>query len=608
MSGFFIELFNMSVSAVWLILAVFVVRLIVSRASKNLRLVLWALVAFRLAVPFSLESITSLIPSAQTIPHDIIYAAEPQIHSGVPFLNSYVNPIISDTFAPIPESSANPMQIVVSVAWNIWLVGLAVLLVYGTVSYILLRRKVRASLLLCDNMYICDNIESPFILGIIRPGIYLPSSVNDEQARYISLHERAHLKRLDHIWMIVGFAVLCAHWFNPFVWLGFILFSRDIELACDERVVREMDFDGKKAYAETLLMFSAQRRLPNMSPLAFGEVGVKQRIRSALSFKKPAVWVIIAAAACCVVLAMCFLTNPVTAKSEAPESPFISLLNAFINRLNGEPDLSSDLLKKLDVETDSISCYAHYNSVYYNNEKISLGKYLDEDKGQDLLQVFAVKDDDIYFAFEEGHDENRTWNIAKCSIAGDNMQVLCSEGFSDRLDPDDHINYWIYHGRDYRDRYGYYLDGKIVLSDHKKVLEYSVRDNTGRVYDYGSYVFPELKVKSEIIDNETIRFSTPDGEKTLRLSEAAKSSKALSEIYKLKDEKLWNGESRLCEFFSEVETLDDDIYILCPVFKYSGSSNTVILKYDPESNSCRYAGYYPLDDRYCYSFSLVSVD
>ena len=190
----------MSISAAWMVLAVLVVRLLFKKAPKSLTVLLWALVGVRLACPFTLESIFSLIPSAETVPAQILYDRAPAIQSGISAINAVVNPILSESMAPAPLTSVNPMQLVVMVGWNVWVLGMLALAVYMAVSYLRLRIQVRVALCLQDNVYVCDQVHNPFILGIFRPRIYLPSDLNQQQLQYVLAHERAHLQRKDHCW------------------------------------------------------------------------------------------------------------------------------------------------------------------------------------------------------------------------------------------------------------------------------------------------------------------------------------------------------------------------------------------------------------------------
>ena len=310
MTDLFITLINMSVTASWLVLAVVVLRFLLKKAPKWLNTVLWAFVGFRLVCPFSFESIFSLIPSTDTVPHDIIYSQSPTIHSGIPSLNSTVNPIISETFAPDVTNSINPLQVVLFVAVIVWILGILAMLIYTAVSFFRLNAKVREGVVLKDNIWLCDRIETPFILGLFKPRIFLPSGMAESDIDYVIAHENAHLRRRDHWWKPLGFILLTVYWFNPVMWVAYILLCRDIELACDEKVIKDMGAESKKPYSEALINCSVSRRTISACPLAFGETGVKDRIKSVLSYRKPTLWVIIVAVVSCIVVALCFLTNP----------------------------------------------------------------------------------------------------------------------------------------------------------------------------------------------------------------------------------------------------------------------------------------------------------
>lgn len=320
MTRIFLYLANMSITAGYLILAVLVLRLILRKVPRNLLLWLWALVGLRLILPVSVESALSLIPKAKPIPMDIAYSPAPAIDSGVAVIDRTVNPVMAENLAPAVTASVNPMQIVLTVGSAIWLVGVAMMLLYAAFSYIRLARKVRVSLHLRDNLYLCDGIRTPFILGIVRPKIYLPSDMAPENQSYVLKHEVAHLRHLDHWWKLLGFLLLCVYWFNPLVWAAYLLFCRDLEMACDERAVAGMGEGERKAYSYALLSCAAPGRAVAACPLAFGENSVKSRIKNVLHFKKAGLWVIAVVIVLTAIAAVCFLTNP---KEELAKEPII---------------------------------------------------------------------------------------------------------------------------------------------------------------------------------------------------------------------------------------------------------------------------------------------
>ena len=313
MAAVFLKLLNLSISASWLVLAVLVLRLVSKRSPKWMNVLLWGIVALRLMLPFSIESALSLIPSAETVnPAVVQFDPAPTITSGVKIIDNAVNPSLSEHFAAAPLASVNPLYVWTEIAGWVWLIGLGAMLLYAFVSYLRLRRRVSVSLPIQDNIYLCDAISSPFILGVVKPRIYLPSGLDEVQRQNVLSHERAHLTRRDHWWKPLGFALLAVYWFNPVLWLAYALLCRDIELACDEQVIRTMDESAVKTYSTVLLACSMPRKAVITCPLAFGEIGVKERVRNALHYKKPAFWVVAASVAVCVVVAVCFLTNPPT--------------------------------------------------------------------------------------------------------------------------------------------------------------------------------------------------------------------------------------------------------------------------------------------------------
>lgn len=310
MEAVFLKLLNLSLTAGWLVLAVLLLRLIFRKAPRWIFCLLWGLVALRLACPISLESALSLIPSAEPIPSSIAYETVPTINSGFPALDQAVNPALSQRFAPAAEASVNPLQVAVWAASRVWLVGLAAMLVYALVSYLLLKRRVRTATLLRDNIRQSERADFPFVLGFFRPRIYLPYAISGGEIDHILAHEQAHIKRHDHWWKLIGFLILAVYWFNPLVWLAYVLFCRDIELACDEKVIAGMEKDARRAYSTALLNCSIRQRSLAACPLAFGEVGVKDRVKNVMNYKKPAFWIVIVALLACIAAAVCFLTVP----------------------------------------------------------------------------------------------------------------------------------------------------------------------------------------------------------------------------------------------------------------------------------------------------------
>mgnify|MGYP001510094537 CR=1 FL=1 len=312
MSELFLEIVNRSIAASWIVIAVLILRFCLKKAPKWVNVLLWGIVAVRLIFPFSIESALSLIPSAETVSPSIMMETAPSVQTGVPALDQVINPVIDHSLSPAPGASANPLQIWISVLTVIWLLGVAALFLYSAVSYRRLRRRVCEAVILRDNIYQSENVCSPFVLGIIRPKIYLPYHMDKREMDHVIAHEQTHIRRGDHWWKPLGFLLLTVHWFNPLLWLGYILLCRDIELACDEKVIREMGNEQRADYTQALVSCSVSRRSIAACPLAFGEVGIKERVKSVMNYKKPAFWIILASALICAAAAVCFLTNPKT--------------------------------------------------------------------------------------------------------------------------------------------------------------------------------------------------------------------------------------------------------------------------------------------------------
>ena len=310
MTELFLQILNTSLSATWLVLAVIALRFLLKKAPKWVNVLLWGLVAFRLLCPFTLESALSLIPSAEVISPEIMLDPTPQIHTGFDSINTVVNPVITETFSPEPAASANPLQIWIPVVSVVWCIGMSVMLLYTIASYARLRYRVRMAIRVKRNIYLSEFVTSPFVLGIFRPRIYLPYHMSDSDRAHVIAHERAHIYRRDHWWKPLGFLLLTLHWFNPAMWVAYILLCRDIELACDEKVIKELGVDQRADYSQALLHCSVTHHSIAACPLAFGEVGVKERVKNVLSYKKPAFWVILISIILCIIVAVCFLTDP----------------------------------------------------------------------------------------------------------------------------------------------------------------------------------------------------------------------------------------------------------------------------------------------------------
>ena len=356
MDKIFLQLLNMSAAAGWLVLAVMVLRLFMKKAPRWLTCVLWGMVAVRLLCPFFLESPLSLIPSPRLLdPYEVRYGDHPAVTTGIPAVNGMVNPVLSETLSPAAKAGANPLHVWITFAGVLWFLGFTALLLHSLISFLRIRKTVEESIPLQDNVRLCDRVGSPFILGIFHPEIYLPSDIREQELPYVLAHEKAHLKRRDHWWKPLGYLLLSLYWFHPLMWAAYVLFCRDIELACDESVIRDMSLEGKKAYSHALVSLSLHRRLVSACPLAFGESNIKERVHKVLHYKKPAFWMIIAAVAACVAAAVCFLTNPseksgtdeTLPASEIPGDDGTMIL--YLDQWYKREDLSEDTLRWLEM-------------------------------------------------------------------------------------------------------------------------------------------------------------------------------------------------------------------------------------------------------------------
>lgn len=323
----FLKTLNISIAAGWFVLAVVLLRLLLKRAPKWTHVLLWGLVAVRLVLPFSFESALSLIPSAETIPPSVLTGPSFDVQTGIPPVDNQVNDYLGDHyFEGVTQPTAHGAQ-VVSLLTVLWLVGIVLMAVYCGFSYLRLRRQVATAVREQDNIYRSEFARTPFVLGLLRPRIYLPTAVAAENVPYVIAHEQAHIQRKDHWWKPLGFLLLSIHWFNPLMWLGYLFLCRDIEMACDEKVIRRLDGDLRADYSQALLSCSIRCRTIAACPLAFGEVGVKERVKNVLNYKKPAFWIILAAVLACVAVAVCFLTDPVR---KSPEEPSVEIRPAAV--------------------------------------------------------------------------------------------------------------------------------------------------------------------------------------------------------------------------------------------------------------------------------------
>ncbi len=405
----FLEIVNISITAGWIVLAVFLLRLLFRKAPKWLNCVLWGIVALRLIFPFSIESVFSLIPSAETFEPNLPYLNEFKINSGIEPLDNAVNTQYAD-FVPMAERTVDVTIILACV----WLIGLSIMLLYALASWARLKRNLKTATKKEGNIYQSEFVQSPFVLGIIRPKIYIPYKTSESDLPLVIAHEKAHIKRLDHLIKPLGFVLLSVYWFNPLLWVAYILLCRDIEAACDERVVKELTDEQRKNYSLALLNASISRKSIAACPLAFGETGVKERIKGVMNYKKPAFWVIIIAVVVCIVAAVCFLTNP-TDTRKIDYSPNISaeldrnITVQIINRNQGyylDGMVSCEAHKVLATETtsqpdDNGIAITVYLVSSYNEYSVEDGKLVDMGGNMTPLALsFVVDGEDSYALYD----------------------------------------------------------------------------------------------------------------------------------------------------------------------------------------------------------------
>jgi beta-lactamase regulating signal transducer with metallopeptidase domain len=305
----FIQVLNMSLTASSIIVFVLVARLLLKKAPKIFSYALWSVVFFRLLCPISFESMFSFLPiNASSISTNTVYSETPQISTGIAAVDNAINPIL-----PAPTNGAsedNPLLIAATIGEGLWLLGVVILLLYSIVSFLRLRKRLIGAVKLQGNIFLADHIASPFVIGLFHPKIYLPSTLAEQEQSYIILHEQTHIRRFDHVMKIIAFTALCIHWFNPLVWIAFTLTIKDMEMSCDESVMRRLGANIREEYSASLLSLATGRKIIAGTPLAFGEGDTKSRIKNMLRYKKPALWVMLAALIAVAAIFIAFASNP----------------------------------------------------------------------------------------------------------------------------------------------------------------------------------------------------------------------------------------------------------------------------------------------------------
>ncbi len=411
MGNLFISILNMSLTASYVIAAIILVRPFLKKIPKSISFILWAVAGFRLVFPFSFESVFSLIPfKSQIIPADIAMQPFPRVDSGIIVVDNAVSSVLPSATS---VASVNPLQIWQAIGAYLWLAGIVAMLIYSVVSINLLKRRLRDAVLTEGNIYEADNLKTPFVLGFVHPKIYIPSGLSAEEKSYIILHERTHIKRIDHLVKLAAFLILCVHWFNPLVWMAFLLMSADMEMSCDERVLKQMGGEVKGAYSMSLLSLATGRRLINGSPLAFGEGNIKGRIKNVMSFKEPAAWVIVISAVLVAALSIAFAANkasdeePLPAKvidlTVKPHSPVSPVATGPVN-----------ISVPVTLEDPEKTLVDYFKSIGYNARLLSKDDNVKGGNEKGLILVFDLGNDMSFNAtvFKRTGEIDETWEIA----------------------------------------------------------------------------------------------------------------------------------------------------------------------------------------------------
>lgn len=416
MEGIFVKLLNMSVSASGFILIAVLLRALLKRSPKWIHCLLWGLVAVRLVCPLSFESSFSLAPRADFVEAKLgVQSKDGRYMNSATDAGKALNDDLDNAQNKnlANKGNADRQGDWKKISWT-WFTGVVLLLGYAAISYLRFRKKVQASVRLRDGIYVCDNIRTPFILGVIRPGIYLPSDMDEVQTDNVIAHERAHLSRLDQVWKPLGYCLLAVYWFNPLCWLAYVLFCRDMELACDEKVIRDMDVEDKKVYSRVLLSFSDPSHRIAAGPLAFGEIGVKKRIQSVLNYRKPAFWMVGLAILALVVTSLCFLTNP-----KAANDPVQTMGTAEYQLPDGLEAESAD-----DLTIFTPNAYKVGSEASCADDKISAG-YIQKFNTTD--DWGTMKDGKIEQVYSDNHSTVEDYG----SVDG-----LCAPGYLVKVDYD----------------------------------------------------------------------------------------------------------------------------------------------------------------------------
>ncbi len=392
MQDLFYIVLNMSITAIYVILGVMLVRQFLKRSPKIVSYILWSVVAVRLVIPFSMESVFSLLPkniNTTPIPNDIALQEVPRISSGLNVVDTVVNNSLP-TATNIYTNSVNPMQIYEFVAMSIWIFGMLVFFTYYIYSILRLKKQLKNSELVTENIYEAKNLKTPFVMGVFNPKIYLPKDLSLEERKYIILHEQIHIKRKDYLVKTIGFIILSVHWFNPLVWISFVLMNKDMEYSCDERVLKEIDANIKKSYAMSLVNLASDKQLLNR--IAFGEGDVKGRVKNVLNYKKRSLWIVVFSVAIAIALGVGLLSNPVSG-SEVE----INEVDTNVEDTNIEDTTNIDTLEPETVKEEVLN----NNYVYFDESGVGNGLFYLGMSSDEVFELVSKVDLDMYFNVNE---------------------------------------------------------------------------------------------------------------------------------------------------------------------------------------------------------------
>ncbi len=309
------NLLDMSIAASYLVIVIAIFRLIFKKVPKFINCAMWAFVGIRLILPFSINSIISLFPNTEPVVQDVVYLGQQASIKTSEFVEKTVSSISIKTAFVASQSNVDFVNMVAGILFTVWVAGVVAMFLYSVITYLHIHSKVKVSVRLRDNIYLCDYVDSPFILGIFKPKIYIPADLTEQEMKCVILHETAHIVRRDNWWKLLGFLLLMVYWFNPILWCAYLMLCRDIEFACDEKIIKNMGNAERQTYSQVLLTYSIPRYMVVAYPVAFGEVGVKMRIKSILNYKKPTFWAIVATVVICIGVGAAFLFNPISLKA-----------------------------------------------------------------------------------------------------------------------------------------------------------------------------------------------------------------------------------------------------------------------------------------------------